>query len=191
MQKIFLVRHGQDQDNLNKILNGRRNLPLTGLGQKQAALVGKKLKNENIELIYTSPLKRTLETASIIARMLDLPKPIKEKLLIEREFGILTGKPVKEIPKYSKKILATDRVNYFLEAKDAETFPKLYKRAKLVLQKIKNLEPNKNVLLVTHGDLGKMIRAAFHNWTWKKGLQQPYFDNTGILVLTKKMDIIE
>ena len=36
MGKIVLVRHGQDEDNAKRILNGRRNAPLTTLGVTQA-----------------------------------------------------------------------------------------------------------------------------------------------------------
>jgi hypothetical protein len=49
------------------------------------------------------------------------------------------------------------------------------------LDKIKNID--KNILIVTHGDTGKMIRASYFGWTWKKGLQTPYFDNTEIIEL--------
>lgn len=191
MSKIFLVRHGQDTDNAAGILNGRRDTDLTELGREQAKKVAEKLRDNNVQIVYASPLKRAYETARIIATELGIDGVTADEHLIEREFGILTGKPVSDIPKYTDKILPTDRVNYFLEADGAEDFPTLLKRGKKILEEIKQRHPNENVLIVTHGDIGKMIRAAYHYWTWEQGLKKPYFDNTGVLELSEKQDILE
>lgn len=190
MSKIFLVRHGQDEDNANNILNGRRDTPLTALGREQAGIVSEKLKDNNIEIIYASPLKRAYETARIIATALGIDEVIADEHLMEREFGVLTGKPVTDISKYSGKTLQTDRVLYFIEAEGAEDFPTLYLRGKKIIAEVLERHPNKNILIVAHGDIGKMIRAAYHNWTWEEGLKTPYFDNTGVLELSKQ-DILE
>lgn len=191
MTKIFLVRHGQDTDNAAGILNGHRDTDLTELGREQAKIVAKKLRDNHIEIVYSSPLKRAYETARIIADELGVDEVIADKHLIERDFGVLTGKPHSDIPKYASKILETDKINYFIEVDGAENFPMLYKRGKKVLQEVIERHPNKNVLVVTHGDIGKMIRAAFHNWSWEDGLKTPYFDNTGILELSTGKDILE
>lgn len=190
MSHIFLVRHGQDTDNAAGILNGRRDTELTELGKDQAKTVAKKLADNNIQIIYTSPLKRAYETARIIAQELGIDEIIADKHLMEREFGVLTGKPIVDIPKYTDKILQTDKVNYFLEVEGSEDFPTLYERGKKILQEIQEQHPDQNVLIITHGDIGKMIRAVFHNWTWEEGLKTPYFDNTGVLELAPK-DILE
>lgn len=191
MSNIFLVRHGQDTDSAKNILNGRRNTKLTVLGKEQAKTVANKLKDDNIQVIYSSPLKRTLQTARIIAKELNIEEVIIEKGLIEREFGILTGKPLTDIPKYANKILKTEKVNYFLEVEGSEDFPVLYKRAKRVLSKLQKNQGNKNILIVTHGDIGKMIRAVYHNWFWKNALKTPYFDNAGVLKLSSEKDVLE
>jgi len=190
MNKIFLIRHGQDVDNKNGILNGRRDKELTKIGRHQAKTVASKLKNYDIQVIYTSPSKRTHETARIIARELGIKETIVDKSLIERDFGVLTGKPVVDIPKYANKILVADGVNYFLDVEGAENFSVLYVRGKKILEKINRKHKNKNVLIVTHGDIGKMIQAAFHSWKWEGGLRTPYFKNMGILELSHKLDIL-
>ncbi len=191
MSKIFLVRHGQDMDNADGILNGKRDTELTELGREQAKKVAEKLRDNNVQIIYASPLKRAYETARIIAVKLGIDEVIIDKHLIERDFGVLTGKPISDIPKYAKKILSTSRVDYFLEVEGAEDFPILLERGKKILEEIKQKHPNENILIVTHGDIGKMIRAAYHNWTWEQGLKTPYFDNTGVLELSEKQDILE
>ena len=191
MGKLFIVRHGQDEDNANGILNGRRNQPLTTLGREQAQTVAKKLHSYKIDIIYSSPLKRAFETAQIIGAKLKMNDILIHEHLIEREFGILSGKPILDIPLFAKKILKTDRVNYFLEAQGAEKFPDLYKRAQKILYEIKEKHINENVLVVAHGDIGKMMRAVHHKWTWEEGLKKPYFENTGILELNESQDKIQ
>jgi broad specificity phosphatase PhoE len=188
---IYLVRHGQDTDNAKGILNGRRDTQLTPLGRKQAYIVGDKLRDNMIHAIYASPLQRALETANLIGEKLSINEVIRLPDLIERDFGVLTGNPVTDIPRYCKKFLATDRVNYFLEAEGAESFPQLYERAERVLKQIKSKHPYANVVVVTHGDIGKIMRAAFHGWSWEEGLKAPFLDNTGVLELSPQADIFE
>ncbi len=191
MAKIFLVRHGQDTDNASGILNGHRDTELTELGRNQARAVADKLINNHINIVYSSPLKRAYETARIIAEKIGVDEIIADEHLIERDFGILTGKPLVDIPKYASKVLETDKVNYFLEAEGSEGFPALYVRGQKILKEIMDQHPDKNVLVVTHGDIGKMVRAAFHRWNWEDGLKTPYFDNTGVLELSSNQDTIE
>jgi len=155
---MYLVRHGQDEDNANRILNGRRDTSLTDLGKSQARDTALKLKNFNIDVVYSSPLKRAYETARIITKEIGVDEIICDQHLIERDFGILTGKPFSGIEKYTTKILEIDKVKYFLEVDGAESFPALYKRAEKILSEIRERHKNKSVLVVSHGDIGKMIR---------------------------------
>ncbi len=191
MGNIFIVRHGQDEDNAALILNGHRDKPLTDLGRQQAKTVANKLKSRNINVIYSSPLKRTLQTAQIIAEELGVKSVINYPDLIERDYGILTGKPISDIPKFATEILPTDRVDYFLNAENAEDFTTVYKRAKAVLEDIQTKRSQENVLIVTHSDMAKMLRAVYHNWSWIDGLKTPYLENTGLLELTPNKDIVE
>lgn len=183
--EIYLVRHGQDQDNVNNILNGRRDRSLTGQGREQAKITASKLKDKKIQRIYASPLKRAHETAVIIAEELSIGGVIIDGDLIERDFGILTGRPVEDIPRYTDKILATDKVNYFLEVEGAEDFPSVYQRARRFLEKIQKGYSDVNILVVTHGDIGKMLRAVYRGWTWERGLAMPYFDNADVIDLSR------
>ncbi len=187
MARIFLVRHGQDEDNAQNILNGRRDTRLTELGKQQARHVAQKLKGGGTRVIYTSPLLRAYESAQIIAQELQIAEVFTHCLLIERDFGVLTGKPLTDIARYAKNILVTDRVSYFLEVEGAEDFPMVYRRGVQVLTELQNRHRDDDVLLVTHGDIGKMIRAAYYQWTWEQGLRTPYFGNTDVLVLPEEV----
>ncbi len=93
-----------------------------------------------------------------------MTKPSKLDLLIERDFGIMTGKPTKDIESWcSPDIIKTNTITYFLSPEGSETFPQLIVRAKKVLNFIKNKHKGQSILLVTHGDFGKMLYTAFYN----------------------------
>jgi len=187
MLKIYLARHGQDKDNEKGILNGRRDQPLTELGEQQAGELASKIKKAGIifDRVYSSPLQRTYKTAEIITASLGLEKPEKLTGLIERDFGIMTGKPQTMIVEMcAPDILRTERVVYFLSPSGAETFPDLVERGKQVLSEIKNKHEKGNILLVTHGDFGKMIFAAYYNLDWIEVLQMFHFGNSELLLLS-------
>jgi len=173
--KIYLARHGQDKDNAKGILNGHRNKPLTKTGVLQAKELAKKIKKADIKLgkIFSSPLQRTLKTAEIIAKTLSLEKPEKLDLLIERNFGIMTGQPRAKILKMClPNVLETKKVNYFLSPRGAETFPELITRGKRLLGYIGKRHKEGNVLLVTH-------------LYWKEVLKMFHFGNSDLLLLSK------
>jgi len=67
MTKLMLIRHGDTTWNVDEIFRGRANVELNETGIKQAELLAKHLADERIVAIYSSPLKRALKTAEIIA----------------------------------------------------------------------------------------------------------------------------
>jgi broad specificity phosphatase PhoE len=116
-----------------------------------------------------------------------LEKPTVWNELIERNFGVMTGKLIKDIPELcSPNILKTPQlITYFLEMEGAETFPDMIERAKKVLAKVKALHPDGSVLLATHGDFGKMLYAAYYNLDWKDVLMMFHFGNSELLLLSE------
>ena len=191
MLKIYLSRHGQDQDNANKILNGRRDTPLTDIGISQAEEVAKQIIEHKIKFdkIYCSPLKRAYQTASIISEKTNSQKPEKLDLLIERDFGVMTGKKTSEIEALcSPNIIKTDTITYFLNPEGAETFDELLKRSNSILKAMKQNHKNGSILIVTHGDLGKMIYSAYYNLKWQDVLTMFHFGNSELLLLSEDSD---
>jgi broad specificity phosphatase PhoE len=68
MTELILARHGETEWNVGKIFRGRADVNLDAVGVKQADLLGKYLGNCRLEAVYSSPLKRALDTATIVAR---------------------------------------------------------------------------------------------------------------------------
>jgi len=115
--------------------------------------------------------------------------------LIERNFGVLTGQPTSSILDNcrAEDILVTEKINYFLHPPGAETFPELIERANRLLSDVQKItasdEDNdaasSSILLVTHGDFGKMLYAAYYNLQWEEVLKQFHFGNSEVLLLAK------
>ena len=188
MLKIYLARHGQNADNLAGILNGHRDEPLTEKGIEQAHEVADKIKEVGIsfDFVYSSPLVRAFDTAKVIAETNNLPTPIAEPLLIERDFGIMSGKKQSDIEAFcAPDVLKTETVTYFLSPEGAETFLDLMQRARKLLDAIRERHQSGNILLVTHGDMGKMIYAEYYNLDWKNILTQFHFGNCDLLLLSE------
>lgn len=60
--KLLFVRHGETQDNIDRVLQGHRDTSLTEKGQKEAQILAKKLRALKVDAIYHSPLIRILQT---------------------------------------------------------------------------------------------------------------------------------
>lgn len=137
------------------------------------------------DAFYSSPLIHAFETAEIISRESKQPKPVVHPLLIERNIGNMSGRPIASIKDYCKDdVLVTDVVTYFLSYEGAETFSDLIERAKLLLEELKAKHSNDSVLLVGHGDMGKMIYAAYYELPWQEVLKQFHFGNSELLLLS-------
>lgn len=92
--KIYVLRHGQTNWNVNKRIQGKQDIELNEIGIKQAYEAKEKFNLLNIDLIMCSPLKRTKKTAEIINQDKNV-HIIYKKELIERDLGEFEGKNCK------------------------------------------------------------------------------------------------
>jgi broad specificity phosphatase PhoE len=95
MAKLILARHGETVWNVEKIYRGRADVNLDEVGIKQAELLGKYLSNWKLEAIYSSPLKRALDTANIVARYQKIGVHVAEGF-IDFDYGEWQSLPEEE-----------------------------------------------------------------------------------------------
>jgi broad specificity phosphatase PhoE len=89
--KIYLIRHGQTDWNLQGRFQGREDIPLNELGMKQARECGLALKGKEFKAVITSPLGRARRTAEIIAEIVLAEQVIVEEKITERDFSKVSG----------------------------------------------------------------------------------------------------
>lgn len=164
---IYVVRHGQTEWNVAGKCQGKKDIELNEMGKKQAEETAKVLKNEEIDLIISSPLKRAKETAEIIkgSRPIDI---VVDERISERDFGEFEG--------MTKADFDSDEIWDYEKNKKyekAENVQELFDRVSSFLNDIKENKSDKNILIVTHGGIGIPINWYF-NGTPKAGETQKY-----------------
>jgi broad specificity phosphatase PhoE len=98
MTELILARHGQTAWNVFEVFRGQIDVDLDEIGLKQAELLAEYLSERKIEAVYSSPLKRALKTARVIASFHKL-QVITTQSLIDLKFGEWEGLPVTEVQK--------------------------------------------------------------------------------------------
>ena len=82
MKDFYVFRHGETSYNVSGHIQGHSNdSRLTANGKLQARAAGYKLKSKNIEIIFSSPLDRAVETGRIIADIIKVPLQTDERLI--------------------------------------------------------------------------------------------------------------
>jgi len=93
---IYIVRHGQTDYNVEKRITGQLDIPLNEKGRDDALMLREKIKDISFDYVFSSPLKRTIETAKIATNNQDI---ILDRRIIERYNGSLEGMVKDEIEK--------------------------------------------------------------------------------------------
>lgn len=155
--KLILVRHGETIENKKKRVCGHNPGRLSSLGKQQVKKLGKRLKNEKIDVIYISDLKRTRDTAKEIIKFHKGTKIIFEPNLREVARGIYEGKPYELIERVRLK---TKKSVLSFRPKGGESISDTKKRVRNFVKKVFKENKNKTVLFVTHG--GPIMHVILH-----------------------------
>src|SRR4051794_15208466 len=87
---LLLVRHGQSEGNAERRFGGHTATPLSMRGHAQAAATAKALASESITAIYSSDLKRAIQTATPLAESIGVKVNATEAFR-ERSVGVMEG----------------------------------------------------------------------------------------------------
>ena len=148
MTTLYLVRHGETVDNVNQIMQGQTQGQLTANGIVQAQEVRDRMTSESFAAIIASDLKRSVDTATIIAEPHHLTV-CQTPLLRERDWGGFTGRFIPDL----KDEVWPD---------DIESLDQLLARAQQFLNYISENYRNQTVIAVGHGIMNKAIQAVYH-----------------------------
>ena len=151
MTTLYLVRHGETVDNANQIMQGQTQGELNENGIRQALEVSEAWKDRPIDVVIASDLKRSIDTARIIAEPHGL-EVVTTPLLRERDWGGFTGRFIPDL----KNEVWPD---------DIETLENLLSRAGEFIAYVKNTFPGKKVLAVGHGIINKAVQAVYYGKT--------------------------
>jgi probable phosphoglycerate mutase len=148
MTTLYLVRHGETVDNARQIMQGQTQGELNENGFRQAEEVSREWASKPLDAIIASDLKRSIDTAKIIAAPHQL-EVLTTPLLRERDWGSFTGRYIPEL----KGEVWPD---------DIETLENLLSRAGEFIAYVKETFPGKKVLAVGHGIINKAVQAVYY-----------------------------
>jgi broad specificity phosphatase PhoE len=146
--KLILIRHGETLWNKEGRVQGISDIELSDIGTNQAGLLASSLKNHHIEAIYSSPLKRALQTAQIINEFHSLHIHTYKELM-EMDQGIFEGLSFKELMNDKKDFLKkwiADPAG--VKMPKGESLTELQDRAWRIVEHI--ISQGKNALVVSH-----------------------------------------
>ncbi|MEG6565887.1 histidine phosphatase family protein [Thermoanaerobacterium saccharolyticum] len=185
--RLFIVRHGETLWNRQKKIQGVSDTELSDEGMKQAYLLSQRLKNEIIDVIFSSDLDRAYKTATFIAKNFNLDV-IKLPELREISFGVWEGLTVDEIEKSYKELYHTWKTKP-TEAtiEGAETLKAVQDRILNATNKIVEQYKNKSILIVSHGTTIKALILGMLNLdlSFYPKIRQ---DNTALNIIDVKDD---
>lgn len=145
MIKLYLVRHGETVDNVDRVLQGQTDGRLNENGIRMAHEVAGRMADVHIDAFFSSDLGRCINTCSIIAEPHQQPI-IQTKLLRERDWGSFTGL---YIPDLKGRVWPDD----------IETNEQMYERAEQFLQWIRRDYDGKTLLVVGHGIINLVLMS--------------------------------
>lgn len=156
--KIYFVRHGQTNYNLMHLCNDdpRVNVHLTELGKQQAREVAERLKSTPLELVITSELPRTKETADIINIYHNTPI-ISDGRINDRKTGF-EGRPTRD---FNEAVQRSGNI-FYVKFHDGETFQEEKQRVSSFLDYIRTVKHN-SLLVVSHNEILKIVNGLFLN----------------------------
>ena len=150
---LYIVRHGETEENARGVLQGRTPGKLNSTGIEQARLTGLALRNKGITAIHSSNLDRALDSALIISDIIGAVL-VPEKNLQERNLGILEGKTWE---KYFEAQADSGLSHTEYKPDGGESIIEMQKRLKPVLEEITGQRQRGDLLIVGHGGLNTVI----------------------------------
>ena len=147
---LYVVRHGETIWNVEKKVQGITDIPLTENGKKEAEELQELINTLNIDIVISSPLERARETARIL---IDSKLPINtDDRIKERDWGMNEGALIDTVDKWDcwDVILNT-------KVQNIECIQDFMYRVSEFLEEIKIKHKDKNVLIVTHSAVSRVI----------------------------------
>jgi alpha-ribazole phosphatase len=177
--KLYLIRHGETEPNKTGVLMGSTDTPLNDQGRLQAASLGERLNALEVDAIFSSPLQRAVETASLVFG--EEAQIITDSSLQEFHFGEWEGMHFSEIAKQYPEIWQmwlTDWEQTHIPG--GEAFPAFKHRVISVVEEIVRYNAGKRVAVVSHGGCIRSLLAHFFCESVAKGYWKFKVDNAAL-----------
>lgn len=170
----FMLRHGRNihqTEKENIVYDWISEDPpcvLDSVGIEQIKASAEKLASENINLIFSSDILRTRQSAEIVAERLRIKEINYDERLRDDNWGIFQGKTKQEAWAYFKNM----EEKFDKAVPEGESWNDCYKRMTDFLKEIDNKYENKTILIVSHGDPLWLLECLLEELSKKEMLEK-------------------
>ena len=160
--RLCIVRHGETAWNAEHRVQGQLDIPLNAVGLKQAEAVGKALRNESFDALYSSDLIRTQQTATPAATLLS-KKVVLDRDLRERHYGMFERLTYAEVKiKHAAEYARFAARDPDFDFGSGERLRDFAARSLAVLSRIASAHEGQHVLIFTHGGVLDELYRHIH-----------------------------
>lgn len=182
--KVYLIRHCQSMGNIQHRFQGRYDADVSPDGEKQLELLGLRFRNEPIDVIYTSPLKRARATAEAVAKYHPGIAVVEEPGFTEIDCGKMENLLLSEVAvKFPEVAINWDKSPDLCRFPGGETMREVYERVNRALDKVINDNPGRTVVVTTHGGALRNLYARVKYGELIGIRKSEVFGNTGVSTL--------
>ena len=157
MQRLFLARHGETVWNKEHRLQGQTDIELSEAGRRHARLLLECLRDSPVDALYTSTLRRAIDTAQPLAEYFGLPLERRSELR-EIGFGVLEGKALDDPDPAVRDLLRKrlgDKGGFVPPG--GESYQQVEQRVRPLLAELHRKHPGQTVLVVGHRAVNRVI----------------------------------
>lgn len=195
--RLIFVRHGQSEGNAAGVVQGRMDFSLSELGRRQAVVTARRLHQESIARVVSSPLARAAETAALLAAPHGLvvePEPA----LLEYDIGDVSGLTGAQIRERHPEVSAAYGRGERPMFPGEEGRPAFQARIRALLEALRDPTSRETVVAVAHGGvinavcgivLGVDLRRPGVFQVANCSLTELITDRTGAYVVRRHNDI--
>jgi broad specificity phosphatase PhoE len=151
--QLFVVRHGETEENASGVIQGHHDGTLSARGREQARRLAIRLKEVTFDAIYSSDLGRALRTAEAIAQHQRAPITATA-LLRERGAGVFQGRSFQEMDRVQQ---ASGLSHTEFRPQGGESYRDVQARVLQFLESLKEHSDNQKLLIVSHGRWMRML----------------------------------
>jgi broad specificity phosphatase PhoE len=153
-----LLRHGETPMSVQKRYVGRSDVPLTDLGVRQAVAAAKRLASADLDVIVTSPLRRTVQTAEEVAAATGAPV-VADEGFRETDFGAWEGLTFAEVRERWPAEMTAWLADPAVAPPGGESFTEVSERVAAAVYRVLAARDRQAVLIVSHVTPIKMLVA--------------------------------
>jgi len=177
--RLYLIRHGETDQNKTGILMGSTDTPLNDHGRMQALALRERIDALAVDAIYASPLSRTVETATLLFG--EQARIITDSSLQEFHFGEWEGLHFSAIAKQYPEIWQQWLTDWEqIHIPGAEAFAAFKYRVTTAVEEIIRTHAAKRIAVVTHGGCIRTLLAHFFCESVGKGYWKFKVDNAAL-----------